>query len=157
MKIAIGSDHGGFLLKQSIVNALVSDNIDITDIGTHDAEPKDYPLYAEKVGLLVAQGKADFGILICKTGIGMSIAANKISGVRAALPCDKDLAVMSRKHNNANIVCLGGGMDINKALDIVRVFINTHFEGEKSGGERHARRVSQIARIERTHIRNKEE
>lgn len=155
--IAFGCDHGGYPLRKPILDALLSDGFEVIDVGTSSENSVDYPLYAERVGELVASGGANFGVLICKTGIGMSIAVNKIPGIRAALTCDSHLAKMSRQHNNANVICLGGGLDKDEAIEMVRVFVNTKFEGDTPTGERHARRISQIEQIERTHRPKKED
>jgi ribose 5-phosphate isomerase B len=143
-KIAIGADHGGYELKNIILEHLRQAGYTVEDFGTHSPESVDYPDYAYPVARGVAAGDYDLGILICGTGIGMSIAANKIVGVRAAVCGDTYSARMSRLHNNANILCLGGRVvGPGLALDIVDVWLSTEFEGG-----RHARRVEKIRQME---------
>ncbi len=143
-KIAVGADHGGYELKGVIVEHLRQSGYVVQDFGTHGLESVDYPDYAYQVARAVAAGEYDLGILICGTGIGMSIAANKIVGVRAAVCGDTYSARMSRLHNNANILCLGGRvLGPGLALDIVDVWLRTEFEGG-----RHARRVEKIRQME---------
>ncbi|HOG28785.1 MAG TPA: ribose 5-phosphate isomerase B [Vicinamibacterales bacterium] len=145
MRIAIGSDHAGFALKETIKALLDDLGVPFDDLGTASAEPADYPDFAEAVARAVAAGRADRGILICGTGIGMSIAANKISGVRAALACTEASAKLGRAHNDANILALGGRTTPAAAVpSIVRAFLATEFEGG-----RHGARVAKIAAIER--------
>jgi ribose 5-phosphate isomerase B len=158
MKIAVGSDHGGFDLKKRLIDNLETDVDEIIDEGVFDKSSADYPDAAERVALRVAGGAVDFGILICTTGIGMSIAANKVVGIRAALVCDIERAGMARRHNDANILCLGArfiGFDI--AVEAARIFISTDFDGEKTDGERHKRRVNKISLIERRNINRQED
>ena len=141
MRIALGSDHGGFALKQEITEQLRSENYDFTDFGTFSEESVDYPDIARKVAEAIAAGEFDRGILICGTGLGVSITANKVHGIRAALCTDEYTAKMSREHNNANVLALGGrvvGSELAK--EIVRVFLTTGFDPES----RHARRVEKI-------------
>lgn len=148
MKVAIANDHGGFHLKDRIISHLHENSIDICDLGTHNAfESADYPDYAEKVGLSVIKKEVDLGILCCGTGIGMSIAANKIPGIRAAVVGDVFSAQRTRAHNDTNILCLGErviGEDL--ALMILDVWLNTSFEEG-----RHQRRVDKISKIERAY------
>ncbi len=138
--VAIGSDHGGFELKQSLKQHLLERGIVVNDFGTKSAESTDYPDYAQAVAKNVAEGQSDFGVLICTTGVGMSIAANKVSGIRAALVFSEEMAGLARRHNNANILCLGGkitsGEQVKKILD---AFLATPFEGG-----RHERRVNKM-------------
>ncbi len=137
--IYIGSDHGGYELRQHIISYLEDEDVEYLDVGTHSKDSCDYPDYAKMVAEKVAQNNA-CGILICGTGIGMSIAANKIDGIRAALCWDEYTAEMARKHNDANILCLGGRvLEKEMALRIVDIFLNTEFEGG-----RHKRRVDKI-------------
>ena len=144
MKIAIGCDHGGYLLKQDILIWLEEHNIDFEDVGCYSTESVDYPMYGEKVGRMVASGQCDKGIVICTTGIGISIAANKVQGIRCAHCADSVEAEMTRRHNNANVLCLGGLVTEEKtALEIVDTFLKFDFEGG-----RHQRRIDQIADIE---------
>jgi ribose 5-phosphate isomerase B len=144
MKIAIGSDHRGYAIKSKIVELLRKLNQEVIDDGTHDCESVDYPDIASIVGHQVGSGQVDRGILICGTGIGMSIAANKIPGVRAA-PCHDDLtAEMSRRHNDLNVLCLSADMLGEKLIDrMVEIWLKTDFEGG-----RHARRVEKISELE---------
>jgi len=143
--IALGSDHGGFALKKEIMKHLDETGIAYKDFGTYTEESCDYPAYAEIVGKAVVSGEYESGILVCGTGIGMSIAANKVKGVRAALCHDCYSAEFTRKHNNANVLTLGGRViGGGHALKIVDIFLNTAFEGG-----RHARRVNLISEIEK--------
>ena len=140
LKVAIGSDHGGFRYKEQIIEYLKSRNIPYFDVGTHTPEACDYPVIARKVAELVISGQANRGILVCGTGIGMSIAANKVKGIRAALCGDTYSARVSRAHNNANILCIGERViGEHLALDIVDIWLKTGFEGG-----RHKRRVDII-------------
>ena len=144
MKIAIGCDHGGYLLKQDVLIWLEEHDYDIEDVGCYSRESVDYPIYGEKVGRLVASGEADYGIVICTTGIGISIAANKVKGIRCAHCTDSLSAEMTRRHNNANVLAMGAGLTgTNLALRMVEVFLNTEFEGG-----RHQRRVDLLDKIE---------
>lgn len=142
--LAIASDHGGFALKQEIMAHLKETGVAFEDLGTYTEESCDYPVYAEKLGRAVAAGEYDKGILICGTGIGISIAANKIHGVRAALCGDCYSAEMCRRHNDANVLALGGrvtGPELAKK--IVDTFLAASFEGG-----RHQRRVDLITALE---------
>ncbi|PKM74332.1 MAG: ribose 5-phosphate isomerase B [Firmicutes bacterium HGW-Firmicutes-16] len=142
--IALGSDHGGFELKNEIMKYLDEKGIAYKDFGTYSKDSCDYPVYAELVGKAVASGENESGILVCGTGIGVSISANKVKGVRAALCHDCYSAEYTRRHNNANILALGGRViGVGHALKIVDIFLNTEFEGG-----RHARRVDIISKIE---------
>lgn len=143
--IAIGSDHGGFHLKKSIVAYLEEQGLPFKDFGTHGTESVDYPEYGKVVALAVATGACEKGILICGTGIGISIAANKVSGIRAALCTNGYMARMSREHNDANILALGERVTgVGAALDIVKIWLHTDFLGG-----RHQQRVHQIEKIEK--------
>ncbi len=144
MKIAIGSDHAGYPLKERIKNYLIQMGYEVLDFGTTSIESTDYPFFARDVALAIQKGQAQRGILICGTGIGMSIVANKFKGVRAALCLNEYMARVSRKHNDANVLCLGNrvvGEDL--ALAIVSTWLTTEFEGG-----RHEKRVHLIADIE---------
>ncbi len=144
MTIAIGCDHAGVELKRDIISLLHDLHIECTDYGTNGTESVDYPDFGEKVSEAVSSGKIEKGILICGTGIGMSIVANKFPGVRASLCNGMFTARMSRLHNDANVLVLGGrviGKDLAK--EIVRTWVNTPFEGE-----RHAKRLKKITLIE---------
>lgn len=139
--IAIGCDHGGYELKQEIIEYLKSNNLEYKDYGCYDTSSVDYPEYAKKVAHVVADGEAEKGILICGTGIGISIAANKVKGIRAALCHDCFSAQATREHNDANIVAMGARViGPGLAVKIVDTFLNTPF----SNDERHIRRISQI-------------
>lgn len=143
--IAIGSDHGGFSLKQEIINYFKEQNIDYLDMGCMDGTSIDYPLVAKEVCDTVLSKKADYGILICGTGIGISISANKIKGIRAALCTDTYMAKYTRLHNNANVLCMGGRViGPGAACEIVDAFLNNSFEGG-----RHQRRIDQITELEK--------
>ncbi|WP_346355209.1 ribose 5-phosphate isomerase B [Azotosporobacter soli] len=144
MKIAIGSDHGGFRLKEEIVAQLAQLQLEVKDFGTHSGEAIDYPEIAEVVAKAVVTKEFDLGILICGTGIGISIAANKIKGVRAAVCGDVFSAQMAREHNNANILALGERV-IGSGL--ARMIVETFLKTEFAGG-RHAKRVDKISRLE---------
>lgn len=145
MNITIGSDHGAVDLKEEVKMVLHEfSDIQVTDVGTFGKESVDYPDIAEKVCADISSGKADRGIVLCGTGIGISIAANKINGIRAALCTDVYSAIMSRKHNDANVLAMGGRVTgIGPAGEIVRAWIRTAFEGG-----RHARRVDKIMALE---------
>ena len=141
MMIALGSDHGGYELKQEIISHLESKGIAYRDYGSFSPEPADYPEYAHIVAHVVVNGECEKGILICGTGIGISIAANKVKGIRAAVCTDCFTAEATRLHNDANILALGGRVvGPGLALKIVDTFLNTPFSGE----ERHSRRISKI-------------
>lgn len=145
MKIAIGCDHAGFGLKEDILGLLKSLDVEYIDCGTNSTESVDYPDFGEKVSELVSSGRIEKGILICATGIGMSMVANKFPNVRASLCNDLFTAKMSRLHNDANILALGGkivGKDL--AVEIVKLWLTTPFEGE-----RHLIRINKIKAIEK--------
>ncbi|MBQ2896403.1 MAG: ribose 5-phosphate isomerase B [Oscillospiraceae bacterium] len=142
--IAIASDHGGFALKQELIAHLSQTGIAVEDLGTYTEESCDYPAYAEKLGRAVAAGTYEQGILVCGTGIGMSMAANKIPGVRCALCSDCFSAEMTRRHNDANVLALGGRvLGVELAKRIVELFLATPFDGG-----RHQRRVDQLMALE---------
>ncbi|MBP3654439.1 MAG: ribose 5-phosphate isomerase B [Oscillospiraceae bacterium] len=142
--IALGCDHGGFGLKQAVMMYLDEKNIEYKDYGTYNEDSCDYPVYGETVAKAIVNGECEKGILICGTGIGISIAANKVKGIRAALCHDVFTAQMARQHNNAQILAMGGRvLDVATALEIVDTFLSTEFEGG-----RHARRVDGIMEIE---------
>ncbi|WP_368293397.1 ribose 5-phosphate isomerase B [Dehalobacter sp. TBBPA1] len=144
MKIALGADHAGYQLKECIKEFLAEKGHEILDCGTDSDISVDYPEYGFNVGKAVIENKADSGIVVCGTGIGISIAANKVKGIRAALCTDSYMAKMARQHNNANILALGArviGQGV--ALDIVETFLTTSFSGWK-----HARRVDMISGFE---------
>jgi ribose 5-phosphate isomerase B len=143
-RIAIGCDHRGLALKKLIMPFLQNAGHSYQDFGCYSTEPVDYPDIAQKVGEAVAAGDFDQGILICDTGIGMSIAANKIKGIRAALCCNSFSAQRARQHNDANILCLRAeDIDTESALEIAKTFLSTNFEGG-----RHTQRVNKIRALE---------
>lgn len=137
MKIALAADHGGYKLKERVKDYLVKKGYEIIDLGCNSDESVDYPHYGKACGEAVMAGKAEKGIAFCGTGIGISIAANKVKGVRCALCTNKLMAEMTRKHNDSNVLALGGRiLDKETAFEIVDVWLNTEFEGG-----RHQRRV----------------
>ena len=142
--IAIASDHGGFALKQELMAQLKKDGIAFEDLGTYTEESCDYPAYAEKVCRGVVAGTYEKGILVCGTGIGMSMAANKIRGIRCALCSDCFSAEMTRRHNDSNVLSLGGRtLGVELAARIMKIFLSTPFDGG-----RHQRRVDQMMALE---------
>jgi ribose 5-phosphate isomerase B len=144
MRIAIAADHAGFTLKQVLRERLAAEGHEVNDFGTQSLESTDYPDYASLVAHEVAGGRADRGILVCSTGIGMSIAANKVEGVRAALVTNLEAASVTRQHNDANIMTIGARFtDAETAASMLDAFLNTDFEGG-----RHARRVAKITQLE---------
>ena len=141
MKIAIGSDHAGFNLKDKVVDWLVSLKIDLKDFGTFSEESVDFPDFAHAVASAVEMGKYDIGILICGTGMGVDMTANKHQGIRSALCWNKEVSKLAKGHNNANIICLPGRfITIEEAKEILNIFFNTEFEGG-----RHQRRINKIS------------
>ena len=148
MKITIGSDHGAVELKEEVKKVLAEfASVEVKDVGTFGTEAVDYPDIAEKVCADVVSGAADRGIVLCGTGLGISIAANKIKGIRCALCNDVFSAKMSREHNNANVLAMGGRvLGFGPASEIVRAWIQTDF----SNGERHARRIAKMMALEKT-------
>lgn len=143
MKVAVGSDHGGLDLKKIIVEELNKGGVEVLDVGTSSAESSDYPDFAAKVSNIVLKGEANFGVLICGTGIGMSIAANRFPGIRAALAWNTFMAQMARNHNDANILVLGGRVTgVELAKDILKAFLEETFDGG-----RHKRRIDKIENL----------
>lgn len=141
MRIALGSDHGGYDLKVKVIEHLKERGIECKDFGCYDKSSCDYPEFGRAAAEAVASGEYDRGIVVCTTGIGISMAANKVSGVRCALCTDAYLAKMTRLHNDANMLALGGGVTgVNLALEIVDTFLDTEF----SEGENHKRRIGKI-------------
>jgi ribose 5-phosphate isomerase B len=144
MKIAIGCDHGGFVLKPAALAAVERQGAEAVDFGTYDESSCDYPVFALKVAETVASGEAELGILLCGTGIGISIAANKVKGIRAACVTNPFMAAATREHNNANIIALGGRVvSPEQAGEILDAFLSASFQGG-----RHQRRVDLISEIE---------
>ncbi len=139
MRIVVGSDHAGLPLKQSLLNGILTE-YDVQDVGAFDQSSSDYPRFALLAARSVASGKADLGLLICGTGIGMALAASRVRGVRPAVCTSCYTARMARAHNNANVLCLGGRvLGVGLAEEVVRAFLNTSFEGG-----RHAQRLEMI-------------
>jgi len=137
MKIAIASDHGGFALKEQVKAHLLERNLEVEDLGTYSEDSVDYPAYGRACGEAVAEGKVDAGIVVCGTGIGISIAANKVKGVRCGLCTSVEMAKLTKQHNNANVLALGGRTTAPElAMEIVDAWLDTEFEGG-----RHQRRV----------------
>jgi ribose 5-phosphate isomerase B len=144
MRIALGADHGGFMLKEEMKNFIESKGFKIIDFGTYTTESCDYPRYAYKVAKAVSDKKADLGVLICKSGNGMAMVANKLPNVRAAICFDKNVAVLSRQHNDANILVLGSEHLFDDPDHILNAWLGAAFEGG-----RHKRRVNQITGVEK--------
>ena len=144
IKIGIASDHRGFAAKEKIIEFLDNNDINVVDFGTNSSESVDFPLYAKKLGNAIQNEEVDLGIAICGTGIGISIAANKIHGIRAALCGDVFSAQMSREHNNANVLCMGERVI---GVGLAEMITDTWLQGEFAGG-RHERRVDKIAALE---------
>lgn len=149
MPIAIGCDHGGFRLKEEIINFLNAEGILYNDFGTYSTDSVDYPDIAEKVGTSIINGQCDRGILICGTGIGISIAANKMPGIRCALCHDTFSARATREHNDSNILAMGERViGVGLALDIVKIWLDTGF-----AGGRHSKRVEKIINLEKNYTK----
>jgi ribose 5-phosphate isomerase B len=147
MKIAIAADHAGYSLKEAIRERLAAEGHDVVDFGTDSQESTDYPDYAYTVSERVASGEAERGILVCSTGVGMSIAANKVNGIRAALAMNGESVALTRQHNDANVLAVGAKFTApDEAAKLVDIFLNTPFDG----GARHARRIEKIAAMEPT-------
>ena len=145
MRIALGADHAGYELKDELHRQLTAAGHTVVDFGTDNAVSTDYPDYARQVAHSVADGAAERGILVCSTGVGMSIAANKVHGVRAALAFHPEEVKLTREHNDANVLALGARyVDATAAGELVKIFLETPF----SGGERHARRIAKVAELE---------
>lgn len=140
MKIALASDHGGFTLKEAVKKHLEDRGYETVDLGTHSEESVDYPIFGKACGEAVAGGQADLGVVCCGTGIGISIAANKVPGVRCAVATTPFMAEMTKRHNNANVLALGGRvLEEAVALKLVDIWLDTEFEGG-----RHQRRVDML-------------
>ncbi len=143
--VAFGCDHGGFPLRSTILELLRAEGLEVLDFGTFSPEPVDYPDYAEAVGLAVREGRAQHGILVCGSGVGASIAANKIPGVRAALCHDSFSARQGREDDDCNVLCLGARVvGPSLASDLIRIWLAAKF----SGAERHRRRLAKVAALE---------
>mgnify|MGYP004691692135 FL=1 len=146
MKIAVGCDHGGLEHKNAIAEHLKSEGFEVEDFGIYEKKSVDYPEIALKVANSIKNGENELGILVCGTGIGMSLAANKVNGIRAAACSEHFSAKYTRLHNNSNILCLGGRViGIGTALELCDIFVNTEFEGG-----RHQRRIDMITEIEKS-------
>ena len=144
MKVAVGCDHGGFVLKDAVISTLEELGAQVVDMGTYSTESVDYPVYGKKVADAVANGECDLGVVMCGTGIGISIAENKVKGIRAAVVTDEFMAEMTRRHNNANIIALGGRVITpEKAKSLVKAWYTAEFEGG-----RHQKRIDMITQIE---------
>ena len=144
IKVAVGCDHGGFILKESVVSTLERLGAEVVDLGCYDESSVDYPVYGEKVARSVASGECALGVIMCGTGIGISIAANKVRGVRAAVVTNTYMAKLTKNHNNANIIALGGRViSPDEAAAIVEALYTAEYEGG-----RHQRRLDMISAIE---------
>ncbi len=149
MKIVLGCDHAGFPLKETVIAAVRAAGHEVLDVGTDSAEPVDYPDFTRKIGEAIQRGEAERGILICGSGVGACIAANKMKGVWAAICHDTYSAAQGVEHDNMNVLCLGGrviGPELVKVL--VPAFLNARYLGNEAGGERFARRVGKIKKME---------
>jgi len=149
MKIAVGFDHAGFPLKQVVLEAVRNAGHEPIDVGTNSAEPVDYPDFAEKIGLAIQRGEAERGVLVCGSGIGACIAANKMKGVYASICHDTYSAAQGVMHDDMNVMCLGGrviGPEL--ATSLIKAFLSARYIGNDTGGERLARRVAKIHKIE---------
>ena len=144
--IAIASDHGGFAMKEELIAHLRSQGVQLEDLGCYSEDSVDYPIYAEKVCQGIVAGTYERGILVCGTGIGMSIAANKIPGIRASLCADCYSAQMTREHNDSNVLCLGGR---TTGIELAKLIADTYLKASYSGLEKHTRRISMITGLEK--------
>ncbi len=148
MKISMACDHGGYLLKKHIKQYLTNKGYQVVDFGTYDTQSCDYPDFAAKASQAVSSGECDKGVVVCTTGIGVSIVANKVKGVRCALCLNADMAEMTRRHNNANVLAMGAKyVDNALAQSIVDKFLSTEFEGG-----RHQRRLDKITALEKAEL-----
>ncbi len=147
MRIAIGADHAGYPLNERVIEELRNAGHELIDFGTHDGSvPDDYPDYAKKVGESIQSGSTEIGILICGSGVGAAVAANKLRGIRAALCGDTYSGHQSREHDDCNVLCVGArATGVELALEIIRAFVNARFTGE----ERHKRRLAKVAELEK--------
>jgi len=149
MKIVVGCDHAGFPLKQTVMDAVRAAGHEVIDVGTNSADPVDFPDFTKKVGEAIQRGEAERGILVCGSGVGACIAANKMKGVWASICHDTYSAAQGVQHDRMNVLCLGGrviGPELAKVL--VHAFLSAEYQGDKAGGERLARRVEKIHRLE---------
>src|SRR5215211_4779763 len=149
MKVVVGFDHAGFPLKQTVLDAVRNAGHEPIDVGTNSTDPVDYPDFAEKIGRAIQNGEAERGILVCGSGIGACIAANKMKGVYASICHDTYSAAQGVQHDDMNVLCLGGrviGPEL--AIALVNAFLDAHYIGNEAGGERLARRVAKIHKIE---------
>jgi ribose 5-phosphate isomerase B len=153
MKVAIGTDHGGFALKETVISQVLADGHEVIDLGTNSAEAVDYPDFAKKVGECVVSGQAERGILLCGSGIGVNIAANKIRGIYASVCHDSYMAHQGVEHDNMNVLCLGSRViGPEPAREIVSSFLRARFVGNDAGQERHFKRVSKVREIEKNSL-----
>ena len=153
MRIAVGADHAGYPLKVDVVRFLEEQGHEVTDLGTHSTDPVDFPVYAKQVGQAVQRGEADRGVLVCGSGVGACVAANKLRGIRAALCHDTYTAHQGVEHDDVNVLCLGGRVvGIALAYDILRSWLTARYLGTG----RHKRRVDQIIEIERSETERKD-
>ena len=149
MKIAIGFDHGGFPLKQVTLDAVRDAGHEPIDLGTNSAEPVDFPDFTEKVGRAIQNGEAERGILVCGSGVGACIAANKMKGIYASICHDTYSAAQGVAHDDMNVLCLGGRVvGVELAIVLIQAFLGAEYQGNQEGGERLARRVGKIHRLE---------
>ncbi len=156
-RIAVGSDHAGFALKQALAGELAVLGYDVVDVGTDSEESCDYPDFALEVAEMVASGSCHRGVLVCGTGAGMAICANKVPGVRAAVCNDEYTARFSRLHNDANVIALGSRIiDARTAQELVKIFLETGYEGDHPGGERHRMRLVKLEEIEREYMKRED-
>jgi ribose 5-phosphate isomerase B len=149
MKVAVGTDHGGFALKETVIDAVRAAGHEVLDVGTFDTQAVDYPDYAEKVGKAIQNGEAARGILLCGSGVGANIAANKLKGVYAAICHDTYSAHQGVEHDAMNVLCLGARvLGSEPAKEIVTAFLGARFVGADPGEERHARRTGKVRKLE---------
>ena len=149
MKIAVGFDHGGFPLKQTVLDAVSAAGHEPIDLGTDSAESVDFPDFAEKVGRAIQNGEAERGIIVCGSGVGACIAANKMKGIYAAICHDTYSAAQGVAHDDMNVLCLGARVvGVELAVVLIQAFLGAEYQGNKAGGERLARRVGKIHKLE---------
>src|SRR5260221_1685429 len=149
MKIAVGFDHGGFPLKQAVLDAVRNAGHEPIDMGTNSAESVDFPDFTEKVGRAIQNGEAERGIIVCGSGVGACIAANKMKGIYASICHDTYSAAQGVMHDDMNVLCLGGRVvGVELAIGLIKAFLVPEYQGNKEGGERLARRVGKIHKIE---------